>query len=309
VPEVGGGDADLGRQDDLALAVSWTWWSSSNRRAAANSRSSRQRGIGRASCGMFEVLWDQSAGLPLAELRSRVWERVPPSDGEQADPSSYLGGWTTAFVKAEWIRKAHGRWWITADGKRAYGRYRHDPAQLTTEAVRLYHAAMSGGTQHASPRPPGSSARYVAHPQREERIASAIALARLVLDSPELIEPQRRRILSQAIWFVTEADGKYLTRYRSRGAREAQASGSVQDLRHDHVITRKALIDAMLAEPRHADEILRGAIACIVTVEEHARLTALGPHSAGWERYRAASIDVFDMLTDTPLISSGQVVG
>jgi hypothetical protein len=65
----------------------------------------------------------------------------------------------------------------------------------------------------------------------------------------------------------------------------------------------------MLAEPRNAEEILRGAIACVVTVEEHARLTALGPEPSGWERYRAASIDVFDMLTDTPLISGGQLVG
>ncbi len=84
-----------------------------------------------------------------------------------------------------------------------------------------------------------------------QRLAPANALARLVLDAPELIDPQWRRILSQAIWFATEADGKYLTRYRSRGAREAQASRSVQDLRHEHVIMRKALIDAMLAEPRH----------------------------------------------------------
>jgi hypothetical protein len=265
--------------------------------------------MGEIACGMFEVLWDQSAGLLLAELRIRVWERVPPTDGERADPSSYLGGWTTAFVKAEWIRKAHGRWWITDDGKRAYATYRHDPEQLAKEAVRLYHVAMSGGTRQASPRRPGSPARYVAHPQREERIASAVALARLVLGSPQLIDPQRRRILSQAIWFVSEADGKYLTRYRSRGAREAQASGSVQDLRHDHVITRKALIDGMLAEPRHAEKILRGAIACVVTVEEHARLTALRPEPSGWERYLAASVDVFDMLTDTPLISSGQLVG
>jgi hypothetical protein len=80
------------------------------------------------------------------------------------------------------------------------------------------------------------------------------------------------------------------------------------DLRHEHVIPRKTLRDAMEKDPARVPDILRGAIACIVTKTEHDQLTALGGDYDGWERYIAAGIDVYDEQEDRLLIKSGQIV-
>lgn len=211
--------------------------------------------MGEIARGVFEVLWDRPAGLPLAELRSRVFERVRPSPEEQTPGSNYLGGWTTGLVKARWIRKEDRRWYLTDEGGAAYLRYRDDdPETFAREWVRLYHVAMGSGA--AEPRQPRRQPRrafqppYVPHADREWKLESAVALARFALASPELYEEHRRLLLSQALWFATEADGKYSTRYRSTGARELVAKDWWRHLRHEHVLTRNELIDAMmLADP------------------------------------------------------------
>jgi hypothetical protein len=63
------------------------------------------------------------------------------------------------------------------------------------------------------------------------------------------------------------------------------------------VFTRKEMIDRMLAgEP--VDEVLAGAVVCLVTREESKRLTRQDhevPSLRGWERYQAAGIEVVDM--------------
>ena len=113
-------------------------------------------------------------------------------------------------------------------------------------------------------------------------------------------------MLNQALWFATEADGKYSTRYRSVGARELDASDWWRHLRHEHVLTRKELVAAMLAAPDQAGEILQSAIACTVTADEHRRLGAVGEDIRGWERYVAAGVDVFDEQAGAFFIKNGQ---
>jgi hypothetical protein len=261
---------------------------------------------------MFEVLSDEPAGLPLGELRPRVRERVPPTSQEQVPGNNYLGGWTTAFVKAGWITKENGRWRVTNQGRAAHERFRDaDPADLTAEATRLYRIAMgqiSGRSldrPRKSPAAPRSRRRaYAPHPDRDHRLASAVAIARFALESSDLYETHRNEVLSLTCWKATEADGKYKTRYRSSGARDASAG----DLRHEHVVPRKALRDAMEREPERAAEILRDALACTVTKEEHDRLTALGNQHEGWDRYIAAGVDVFDEREGRPFIQSGRFV-
>jgi len=49
----------------------------------------------------------------------------------------------------------------------------------------------------------------------------------------------------------------------------------------------------MLQEPERVEEIVRSALGCVVTKEEHNRLTSLPDTYRDWERYVAAGIDVF----------------
>lgn len=74
-----------------------------------------------------------------------------------------------------------------------------------------------------------------------------------------------------------------------------------KQIRHEHVFTRKSLVEEMLARPEKVEEILREkAIACVVTKDEHVRLTRFDKTHSGWDRYRAAGISVFDVATDPP---------
>jgi hypothetical protein len=101
-----------------------------------------------------------------------------------------------------------------------------------------------------------------------------------------------------------EADGKYNLRYRSAGARKL-AHADRRLLRHEHVQTRKQLVEEMIAEPSRVREIVLGATACVVTAEEHQRLAAVGEELQGWDRYLAAGIDVYDDHNGRPFITGG----
>ena len=50
------------------------------------------------------------------------------------------------------------------------------------------------------------------------------------------------------------------------------------------------------AAPHEVDDILKDAIGCTVTVEEHTRLSKFD-EEYGWERYRKAGISVIDTQT------------
>jgi hypothetical protein len=104
-----------------------------------------------------------------------------------------------------------------------------------------------------------------------------------------ILERHKRDIISGLLWKITEANGKYTTRYRSNAAMQEGAK-----LQHDHVFTRKDLTTRIIAEPERAREILQDAIACVVTVDEHKRLSRLGDSIRGWDRYTAAGIEVVD---------------
>lgn len=104
-----------------------------------------------------------------------------------------------------------------------------------------------------------------------------------------ILERHKRDIISGLLWKITEARGKYTTRYRSRASMEAGAK-----LQHDHVFTRKDITDRIIAEPERAREILRHVIACVVTVDEHKRLSRVGEAIRGWDRYTEVGIEVID---------------
>ncbi len=106
----------------------------------------RQR-VGELQRGVFKILLGNPEGLPVKELLSRMEQVVPPSDFEKSDYPNRPGVRrfekivrfaTIAPVKAGWLVKDKGRWYLTEDGKKAYARF-SDPMGFQREGGRLYH--------------------------------------------------------------------------------------------------------------------------------------------------------------------------
>jgi hypothetical protein len=129
------------------------------------------------------------------------------------------------------------------------------------------------------------------------RRASAVRIAQLIVNDPVIVDTHKREMLSVAIWKMTEADGGKLgCRFRSRGVLEPK----VATIQHEHVIPRRELIQQLRTHPEHCESILNSAEGCLVTMEEHARLSAVDQSAYGWTRYSRAGVEVFDMSSDPP---------
>jgi hypothetical protein len=127
----------------------------------------------------------------------------------------------------------------------------------------------------------------------EEILASAATILEALL-TLDILERHKRDLINGMLWTVTQARGKYTTRYRSQAARDAPRGTKLQ---HEHVIPRKQLVTAIMNDPTRARALLATAIGCVVTKEEHERLNRITreqPQLQGWERYQAAGITVID---------------
>jgi hypothetical protein len=157
-------------------------------------------------------------------------------------------------------------------------------------ATPAYRVARKNGKQRMA---------FQRHRSAEERRRSAVILAKTLLQElPGLLPEHRRECLGIALWKYTEAEGisKYKTRFRS----EATLAAASADLRHDYVFQRANMIEALMqAKSEDVDKIIKGAVGCTVTKDEHARLDQF-KHLDGWERYRQARIVVIDMETGKP---------
>jgi hypothetical protein len=115
---------------------------------------------------------------------------------------------------------------------------------------------------------------------------------------------------NNAIWYVSEAAGKYKTRYRSAGVLSLEAETPVRkwssELRHDHVSTRRSVIERLSAPGADVEAVLSSVVSCIVTKTEHERLTRFDETCQGWDRYLAARVDVYDMATGNLFIRDGR---
>lgn len=120
-----------------------------------------------------------------------------------------------------------------------------------------------------------------------------IATAQFAVMSPDLFDAYRRELLDNVLWLVTAApSGKYKTRFRCHAA----VTNPNAELRHEHVYTRRSLIKRMLDDPGCIEKVVHElAIGCVVTKAEHKRLSQFDKSHEGWERYRAAGIEVLDM--------------
>jgi hypothetical protein len=140
------------------------------------------------------------------------------------------------------------------------------------------------------------------HGDSEERRHSAISAIKALLAAPNLYPTLRRELISLALGKLTEAEGmsKHRTRYRSQSSIGAPSNC----LRHDHVFGKKRMMEALIASPDRADNILGVAVGCTVTKEEHDSLHKLdreSPNSDGWDRYKQLGITVIDMTTWAPV--------
>ncbi|MEO8381116.1 MAG: hypothetical protein ABI779_15745 [Acidobacteriota bacterium] len=137
-------------------------------------------------------------------------------------------------------------------------------------------------------------------PTETDVLESAITLVEATLEL-NILEWHKRDVINGMLWSITQARGKYTTRFRSTAASNARPGTKLQ---HEHVVTRKALTDAILREPQRASELLGTATGCVVTIDEHTRLTRITreqPHLRGWERYTAAGIEIIDTDETSPI--------
>lgn len=134
-------------------------------------------------------------------------------------------------------------------------------------------------------------------PTEKDILESATKLVEAILGL-DVLDAHKRDVINGMLWSITQARGKYATRFRSTAACAAPKGTKLQ---HEHVIPRKELVAAIMNEPARTREILSTAIACTVTAEEHKHLTLISrqqPHLKEWDRYRAAGITWRDLDDD-----------
>src|ERR671931_1369062 len=98
--------------------------------------------------GVFEVLHDEPDGLPASQVLKLVEERVPPTPFEQStyprQPNvrryeKIIRFATINSVKAGWLVKDKGQWFLTEEGRAAYAAL-PDPEAFLRESIKLYRA-------------------------------------------------------------------------------------------------------------------------------------------------------------------------
>lgn len=142
---------------------------------------------------------------------------------------------------------------------------------------------------------------YVPSPKAQQVIASAKQVAKLVLHDQALLPLHRSKILSLVQWFISEADGKHTTRFRSQRVVELATNEptSREKVNHDHVFTRSELVQRIVAEPHRVEELLDTVVGCVVTKSEHDSMSST---ASGWARYSQAGIVVLDMAHSPPVV-------
>ena len=102
--------------------------------------------VGELQRGVFKILLDFPDGLPAKEVLNRLPQVVPPTEFEKSDYPKHPGirrfekmarFATIGPVKAGWLVKSKGRWYVTEEGRKAYNQIT-DPEKFHAEARRLY---------------------------------------------------------------------------------------------------------------------------------------------------------------------------
>lgn len=95
---------------------------------------------------IFEMLWEKPEGLQAKEILDSIPGKTQLTEYEKGFYSStpnsprfekIIRFATIDLVKAGWLVKSKGRWFITDEGRRAFNKLK-DPEMFYKEAVRLY---------------------------------------------------------------------------------------------------------------------------------------------------------------------------
>jgi hypothetical protein len=153
--------------------------------------------------------------------------------------------------------------------------------------------------------------RYQRYPDAEARLRSAILLTKRIVDvfveNSEELNRYSYEFLRFGLWKITEAQTrKYETRYCSGSIWESQdwrlptLKERIRNTRHDHVFRCELMIPKLLhSTDQELELLIESSIGCVVTIDEHDRLTAhdRGDEIDGWSRYRRSGISVIDAET------------
>ncbi len=105
------------------------------------------RRVGELERGVFKILLNEREGLPAHEVLQRMEKVVPPTAFEMSDYPNHPGirrfekmirFATIGPVKAGWLVKDKGRWYLTEEGKKGYATFT-DPEAFRRETSRLYY--------------------------------------------------------------------------------------------------------------------------------------------------------------------------
>ena len=102
----------------------------------------------------------------------------------------------------------------------------------------------------------------------------------------------KRKMIDRALWRVVEVSGNFSPRYRSEGV----LCNLRAKIQRDHVHPRALLVREFLNKQRSAEDTVKLAFCCLVTDDEHQRLTDIDSKYIGWARYEQAEVKYQDML-------------
>jgi restriction system protein len=97
--------------------------------------------------GVIKILTEHPDGFPAKDVLQRLEREVPPTDFEKECYPKHpnvrrfekMARFATIGpVKAGWMVKTKGRWYVTEEGRQAYKQFQ-DPAQFEAESRRLYY--------------------------------------------------------------------------------------------------------------------------------------------------------------------------
>ncbi len=138
---------------------------------------------------------------------------------------------------------------------------------------------------------------YKERKNKDKDIEDICLIVKTVLALKDQVkEKYIRDVLEKMLWDITELDGKHNYKYKSNGLLESEEKDQ-----HEHVFTKDFLKNKMIIHPELCEDIIKLAVSCGVTEDEHHALNKYdklhkNDDSDGWERYKGAGIKVWNMV-------------
>ena len=147
-------------------------------------------------------------------------------------------------------------------------------------------------------------APYVPTAEAQAKVRSAKNVAWTILRADDISLKHKEAVLHEVLWYLTAAEGKYSTRFRSKHVVDLAHNEptSEERIQHEHVFTKKSVVakitdnmDHYKANREDLDLLLDESVGCVVTEDEHRLLLR---DAVGWARYK--SVPVYDMSFTPP---------